>query len=560
MHPLHSLAHRAPPATRTTVRWQPYNSMPPSTRSSSPRDLRTPLSVLTIPLVRFPPQSDLSHRLPLTTPKIAKELSPRDPNKTKFTLGLVDQTVKAICEIWRPQDIPSVFNSPSHTAITVKAAVAPRPRNINNQLPTPPSPSTLPPSPLSAVLSETFTEKGMSTPTNPLVPIRSFVHEVLRRSRTSGGVLQTALCYLEAIRPKIPQLVKQEQHGQHFDESAQESRICRATDVELAECIAPASVMDTVRICDDNSMPMMDPPDPIVACSQSVPSCLPSPLLCPRRAFLACLILASKFTQDKCYSNRAWAKLSGLPAREISRCERALGEALDWRLWVGKRPSAPSPPCGLVPLSNQPVVRSQSMSSLTDPIPSRLPFLAPVIKPENSSGLGNLRRCATLPNDAYTCPPSTSFGNMPWRISPEANHDDTESISLDTNKPMTISATTTTQNHSPILDTPGLTYSPSSSESSSGDQTIQISNFFNDGLAGSNASVTPWLLETPPFAPAFLPKTPSPPGHTLPYPIVPSLGGCFGSIAKAYPDGLPHACPWIMNNEVPMSQLHPICS
>ncbi|TFK54190.1 hypothetical protein OE88DRAFT_1624660, partial [Heliocybe sulcata] len=61
---------------------------------------------------------------------------------------------------------------------------------------------------------------------------------------------------------------------------------------------------------------------------------LPSPLLCPRRTFLASLILASKFMQDKCYSNRAWAKLSGLHPREIGRCERALGEALEWRLWV----------------------------------------------------------------------------------------------------------------------------------------------------------------------------------------------------------------------------------
>ncbi|KAJ7264582.1 hypothetical protein C8J57DRAFT_1623258 [Mycena rebaudengoi] len=50
---------------------------------------------------------------------------------------------------------------------------------------------------------------------------------------------------------------------------------------------------------------------------------LPSSLLCPRRASLASLILVSKLTQDKCHSNRAWAKLSGLPAREIGRCERA---------------------------------------------------------------------------------------------------------------------------------------------------------------------------------------------------------------------------------------------
>ena len=34
-------------------------------------------------------------------------------------------------------------------------------------------------------------------------------------------------------------------------------------------------------------------------------------LLCPRRTFLASVILASKFLQNKCYSNCAWAKLLG---------------------------------------------------------------------------------------------------------------------------------------------------------------------------------------------------------------------------------------------------------
>ncbi|KAF8426446.1 hypothetical protein L210DRAFT_3352600, partial [Boletus edulis BED1] len=55
---------------------------------------------------------------------------------------------------------------------------------------------------------------------------------------------------------------------------------------------------------------------------------------CPRRTFLASLILASKFMQGRCHSNRAWAKLSGLPPREIGRCECALGEALEWRLLI----------------------------------------------------------------------------------------------------------------------------------------------------------------------------------------------------------------------------------
>jgi hypothetical protein len=59
---------------------------------------------------------------------------------------------------------------------------------------------------------------------------------------------------------------------------------------------------------------------------------LPSPFLCPRRMFLASLILVSKFSQDKCHSNCAWTKLSGLPASKIGRCERASEKALDWHL------------------------------------------------------------------------------------------------------------------------------------------------------------------------------------------------------------------------------------
>ncbi|KAJ3860555.1 hypothetical protein EV359DRAFT_17462, partial [Lentinula novae-zelandiae] len=55
---------------------------------------------------------------------------------------------------------------------------------------------------------------------------------------------------------------------------------------------------------------------------------------CPRRTFLASLILATKFMHDKSYSNRAWATVCKLPSREVSRCERALANALQWRLWV----------------------------------------------------------------------------------------------------------------------------------------------------------------------------------------------------------------------------------
>ncbi|KZP04983.1 hypothetical protein FIBSPDRAFT_877989 [Athelia psychrophila] len=44
---------------------------------------------------------------------------------------------------------------------------------------------------------------------------------------------------------------------------------------------------------------------------------LSSLLLRSRCTFLASLILASMFTQDRCYSNKAWAKLSDLSPHEI---------------------------------------------------------------------------------------------------------------------------------------------------------------------------------------------------------------------------------------------------
>jgi hypothetical protein len=42
-----------------------------------------------------------------------------------------------------------------------------------------------------------------------LLPLKTFVHELLKPSRTSGSVMQTALCYLEAIHPKVPDILRQ---------------------------------------------------------------------------------------------------------------------------------------------------------------------------------------------------------------------------------------------------------------------------------------------------------------------------------------------------------------
>ena len=220
MHALsHSLQHRAP-LTRTRLRWQPYAALP----TRSPIYINTPLSTST--------------SSPLNTTQ------PRDPQKNKLILGLVglcplthysphslisllDQAVTSLCDIWPHQDIPSVFLVSAQPSVSVALAVEslssmvlqPGPlRTRNAQLPSPITPSSsrspISISPLSAPSPSTAASSRSSTDSattrSNLVPIRGFVHEVLRRSRTSGTVLQTASCYLEAIRSKVPNLVRRE--------------------------------------------------------------------------------------------------------------------------------------------------------------------------------------------------------------------------------------------------------------------------------------------------------------------------------------------------------------
>lgn len=57
---------------------------------------------------------------------------------------------------------------------------------------------------------------------------------------------------------------------------------------------------------------------------------------CGRRMFLAALILASKYLQDRNYSARAWSKISGLNTQEINVNEKAFLEAIDWRLHISE--------------------------------------------------------------------------------------------------------------------------------------------------------------------------------------------------------------------------------
>ncbi|KDQ09808.1 hypothetical protein BOTBODRAFT_641302 [Botryobasidium botryosum FD-172 SS1] len=91
--------------------------------------------------------------------------------------------------------------------------------------------------------------------------------------------------------------------------------------LKVALCYLTAIHPKVVSLCE--SQPASDPKTGSL-----------SVLLNPSCTMLVSIILAAKFLQDHVYSNCAWAKLTGLDPIEVTHCERALGDALSWCLWV----------------------------------------------------------------------------------------------------------------------------------------------------------------------------------------------------------------------------------
>ena len=111
-----------------------------------------------------------------------------------------------------------------------------------------------------------------------LIGLRTFVQEVLRRSKTSYSTLQVALYYLVLIQSCVPK-------HDFTMEQLEDTQSCRA-------------------------------------------------MQCGRRMFLAALILASKYLQDRNFSARAWSKISGLKTCEINTNEMAFLSAVNWKLHI----------------------------------------------------------------------------------------------------------------------------------------------------------------------------------------------------------------------------------
>ena len=120
--------------------------------------------------------------------------------------------------------------------------------------------------------------QGSSSADQNLIDLRTFVQAVLKRSKTSYSSLIVAIYYLVLVLPALPK--------------------------------------------QDFTMP------------QSIDSFSCRAMQCGRRMFLAALILASKYLQDRNYSTRAWGKISGLKAVEINANERVFLKAVNWKLHV----------------------------------------------------------------------------------------------------------------------------------------------------------------------------------------------------------------------------------
>ncbi|GAA5877182.1 hypothetical protein JCM3774_003324 [Rhodotorula dairenensis] len=176
-----------------------------------------------------------------------------------------------------------------------------------------------------------------------VIPLQSFVKEVLRRSRTSCSTLQLALYYLHKCRRGIREAVSRAEASRH--------EIVRL-EQELAACKRRAAASAALSPEDSYPSPPQSPSEhhqaELNAHAHAVHASAAaaelgerfsalvaaqnSPVLCGRRMFLAALISASKYLQDRNYSNRAWAKISGLPVGEINGNERAFLCVVDFKL------------------------------------------------------------------------------------------------------------------------------------------------------------------------------------------------------------------------------------
>ncbi|GAA6034110.1 hypothetical protein JCM8097_000700 [Rhodosporidiobolus ruineniae] len=252
---------------------------------------------------------------------------------------------------------------------------------------------------------------------NGVLPLHWFVKEVLRRSRTSCSTLQLALYYLHKARREIRNTVAD------ADKSRGEMKRLEAELKAVKHAAAAVGTSPRHSYPSPPGSPSDSHDEHEGEVDHAVPAAVAavselgarfsalldlqtSPVLCGRRMFLASLISASKYLQDRNYSNRAWAKISGLSVQEINKNERAFLrltgfqlhlKAEDFQRWTDRLSTLTAP---------------TSSPSTSLPSPSTSPTLAPTL---STLGRHGLARSAS----EYVAAPPGSFSSVgPVRSAP----------------------------------------------------------------------------------------------------------------------------------------------
>jgi len=153
------------------------------------------------------------------------------------------------------------------------------------------------------------------------MPLRHFVEETLKRSRASYSTLQTALFYLFRVKSIV----------QKLSVPPKESSMLTPP----LSPIDPKDFDEMTRMPTSNGLSefsIKSPSEPIIKVDKEMVEIT----LCCRRMFLASLIVASKFLQDRTYSNRAWSRISGLPISEINKIEMTFLKMIDHHLFINE--------------------------------------------------------------------------------------------------------------------------------------------------------------------------------------------------------------------------------
>ncbi|KAF9096897.1 hypothetical protein BGX23_010208 [Mortierella sp. AD031] len=233
------------------------------------------------------------------------------------------------------------------------------------------------------------------------LPLRTFIQETLKRSRSSYSTLQTALFYLYKIRNKVPctylkrrqdQLYHSQQtcpsphstaglvtppaspypqqhlaefpHGPDYfsvrkidakpslpsplSSNCSMASASPASVSGYSPCSSASPASTTSSPDSSSSSPCSSSSSSSCSSASSASTSASAPtgssssssnqsnriIYCGRRTFLAALMVASKYLQDRNYSNKAWAKISGLSIKEINANELIFLKLIDYSLFV----------------------------------------------------------------------------------------------------------------------------------------------------------------------------------------------------------------------------------